>query len=162
MVSVVSDSVGVTGHQDLPEGARSLLVQRLREWFPSPDRVEVVCSLAVGADSIVAQHLTSQGARLHAVIPCQNYASTFTSERDLSLYRHLLASADAVEVLGFDDPSEEAFMAAGSLVVRSSDWLIAVWDGKGSRGLGGTGDVVALARSLDKPVRIVWPGGLSR
>ncbi|WP_229661926.1 hypothetical protein [Phycicoccus endophyticus] len=70
--------------------------------------------------------------------------------------------AEMVEVLGYEEPTEEAFMAAGDQVARTGDWLIAVWDGKKAQGLGGTGDVVARARALGKRVRVLWPPGLSR
>lgn len=162
MPSAKIDRFGVTGHQTLPVAAEALLIQRLSEWFPQPERVDVVCSLASGADSIAAEYLTNRGADLHAVIPCKGYEATFESPADLQRYRKLLGSASVVETLGFESPTEDAFMAAGALVVRSSEWLLAVWDGEDARGLGGTGDIVAVARSLGKPVRIVWPEGVRR
>lgn len=161
MVRGAPERVGVTGHQDMPSEAESLLRGRLQELFPNPPNVEVVCSLAIGADSLVATQLTNRGAGLHAIVPCANYEATFDA-RTLMEYRRLIDIADVIETLDFSEPSEEAFMAAGSLVVRSSDWLIAVWDGKEARGLGGTADVVRLARSLGKDVHVIWPDGLTR
>jgi hypothetical protein len=43
-------------------------------------------------------------------------------------------------------------------VVDNCDVLIAVWDGEGAEGQGGTGEVVARARSQGKPVVIVRAG----
>jgi hypothetical protein len=154
--------VGVTGHQELPAAAVELLTSKLDEWFPDAHGTTVISSLARGADTLVAEQLLNRGAQLHVIVPSKGYANTFDDPAAKAKYQGLLDMAEAVQVLGFAEPSEEAFMAAGSLVARSSDWLIAVWDGEGARGLGGTGDVVALARQLAKRVTVVWPAGVSR
>lgn len=154
--------VGVTGHQQLPQAAIALLRHKLLEWFPDANGVTVVCSLAVGADTFVADFLLDRGAKLHAIVPSAGYINTFTSANDRHTYEELLGRASAVDVLNFDAPSEQAYMAAGEAVTRACDWLCAVWDGRESKGMGGTADVVALARQLRKPVRVVWPTGVER
>ena len=53
-------------------------------------------------------------------------------------------------------------MAAGKSIVDSCEMLIAIWDGKPARGLGGTGDVVRYARKTGKAVSIVWPDDIGR
>jgi hypothetical protein len=159
---MLREKVGVTGHQDLPEAAVELVRSKLDLWFPDARHTTVICSLAKGADTLVAEHLRSRGAKLHVIVPSNGYLDTFEGVAAQDKYQGLLNQATDVEILGFDAPSEEAYMAAGSLVARSCDWLIAVWDGQKARGLGGTGDVVALARQLGKPVRIVWPAGVTR
>ena len=73
-----------------------------------------------------------------------------------------MGRAAEVEQLAFDEPSEEAFLAAGRRVAEECDWLIAAWDGEPSRGLGGTADVVAYAGQIGKRVEVVWPKGLRR
>ena len=40
-------------------------------------------------------------------------------------------------------------------IVDASDVMIAIWDGKLSQGLGGTGDIVEYCRQLGKPMAIV-------
>lgn len=47
---------------------------------------------------------------------------------------------------------EESYFEAGKTVVNTIDFLIAVWDGKPSRGLGGTADVVEYAQECYKRV----------
>jgi hypothetical protein len=64
--------------------------------------------------------------------------------------------------LEFDEPTEEAFWAAGQRVVEESEQLIAVWDGRPAGGLGGTADVVAYAQKLGKNVLVIWPTGARR
>ena len=154
--------VGVTGHQVLPEEAIALLTSKLELWFPDARGTTVVCSLALGADTLVAEYLVGRGANLHAILPSGHSESTFDEDSAKSRYQDLLDLAEVVEILGFEEPSEEAYMAAGALVARSCDWLIAVWDGREARGLGGTGDVVALARQLGKDIRAARPAGVTR
>jgi hypothetical protein len=134
---------------------------RLATWFPDAHGITVVCSLAKGADTLVAETLMGRGASLHVIVPSRGYAGTFQGIAQRK-YQDLLEQADSSEVLDFEQPTEVAYMTAGATVVRSSDILIAVWDGKSARGLGGTADVVTLARRLGKQVRVVWPPGVSR
>jgi hypothetical protein len=108
-------------------------------------------SLAIGADQLFAEHLVAAGVPFVAVVPCAAYDATF-SESELVAYRRLLAEAGRVEVLPFPKPSEDAFLAAGKRVVDASDALLAVWDGEDARGRGGTGDIVAYALRLGRPV----------
>ena len=53
-------------------------------------------------------------------------------------------------------------MAASRLMLVEIAELIAVWDGKPSRGFGGTADVVAEARERGIPARVIWPIGAER
>src|SRR4029077_20786370 len=54
-----------------------------------------------------------------------------------------------------------AYLECGLLVVEEADLVIAVWDGKPSRGLGGTADIVANARNLTKPLILIDPDSLA-
>ncbi len=151
----------MTGHQELPPAAVSLLRQRLDGLRPQAPRIVVVCSLAVGADSVVAEHMLDAGARLQVIVPCLGYEETFHGKA-LDHYWALLRRAYSVERMPFPEPTEQAFLAAGYRVVDQSESLLAVWDGEPARGLGGTADVVAQARRLGKQVEVVWPAGLRR
>ena len=56
-------------------------------------------------------------------------------------------------------PTREAgYEQAGRYVLDHSDVLLAVWDGQGAQGQGGTGEIVARARQQGKPVVIVRAG----
>jgi hypothetical protein len=94
---------------------------------------------------------------IEVILPAEKYETTFEAGDERAAYEALLAKASRVETLPFVEPSEAAFMAAGKEVVRRSERLIAVWDGRPARGWGGTADVVAYARTLDVPVTIIWP-----
>lgn len=157
-----AETVGVTGHRALPVEAVDFLHRRMAELFPDGTGLTVACSLAEGADSLVAEHILSVGGRLNVVVPCADYGTTFADGPARRRYSRLLARAAAVTQLPFDSPSEEAFLQAGYRVVTDSDWILAVWDGQAARGRGGTADIVRRARDEHKPVEVLWPPGLSR
>lgn len=155
-------AVGVTGHQGLPDGVAEFVRGRLRRLFPHPESIQVICSLAEGADQLIADWFTEAGALLAVVVPSRHYESTFQSPEAQAEYERLLARASVVHTLSFAEPSEDAFQSAGYLVVDEADRIVAVWDGKPARGKGGTADVVQRARDLQKPIDILWPAGVER
>ena len=151
--------IGVTGHQDLPPLALRHLEDFLTE-LPEPFRV--VCALAAGADQFVAQWALDHGGSLDLVVPCSGYERSFATATARANYQRLSSLADERETLDFLEPSEVAYLEAGKHVAEACDWLLAVWDGEPSRGLGGTGDIVQFAEGVGKHVAVVWPEGLSR
>ena len=124
--------------------------------------LDVITSLAAGADQLVASELLRIGGRLHVIVPCRGYERTFAAEEDLAAFRSLLERAYDVTRLDHAEPSEEAFLAAGESVsrqLRDGDRGL----GRGAaRGRGGTADIVRYARDTGKAVRIVWPEDVAR
>ncbi|GAA3259017.1 hypothetical protein ACFO1B_53120 [Dactylosporangium siamense] len=156
-------AIGVTGHQNIPAGALAYVTAGIRDLlgaFEPP--VTGVGSLAAGADQLFAAVVADLGGRLDVVVPCDGYDAAFGTPADARRYRRLLSAAASVEWLPFPAPSEEAFMAAGIRVVERCSVLLAVWDGRPAAGRGGTADVVAHARSLGRPVHVLWPAGVTR
>jgi hypothetical protein len=154
--------VGFSGHQELSaetrEKVRTALMSMLSKW----EMVLAVTSLAAGSDQIFAECALATGGQLMVVIPCEGYERTFGDPIDLAAYRRLLAASIDTVRLPFQEPSEEAYWAAGKRVVDVADTLIAVWDGQPAGGLGGTADVVEYAQTQNKKVLRVWPLGASR
>lgn len=156
-------SVGVSGHQNIPDQALGFIQREVELVLRRFGRQFVgISSLAVGADQLFAAAVLRAGGRLHAVIPCQGYEATFTDAEALESFSDLLARADPVETLAYEQPSEDAFLAAGHWVVALADVLVAVWDGQEAKGKGGTADIVRYARAHQKEVLVVWPPGVTR
>lgn len=154
--------IGASGHQNLPNEAVDYVTSRIRELLERhPTDLIGVCSLAAGADQLFARTVLQAGGRLHIVIPCVQYRTTF-SPNEAKAYDELLAAASSSEMLPFEVPSEVAFLAAGQRVVDLAELLIAVWDGRPAQGAGGTGDIVSYAGDQDVEVAVVWPKGVSR
>ena len=154
--------VGFTGHQDLPS-AHVADIRRgiLHELERIPNDLVGISSLADGADQLFASIVLQLGGSLEVVIPSEGYEETFSAVA-LDRYRNLLSRATFVIRLPFAQPSNDAFFTAGRHVVDHSDQVIAVWDGKNAKGLGGTADIVEYAQSLGTTVVVVWPAGATR
>jgi len=113
--------------------------------------------LAEGADRLVARELLERGASLVVVLPLDrdDYRRDFATEASLAEFDHLLAAADDVRSVPAFDSREAAYEAAGLTVLEASDVLIAVWDGRSSRGRGGTAEIVEAANARGTNVLVV-------
>ena len=155
--------IGVTGHQRIPTEAVDFVEEGIVDTLSAYGSDLVgVSSLAAGADQMFAGIVLRLGGRLHVIIPCDKYETTFSDDRALQLFRYYHDQAEKVEKLPYEAPTEEAFLRAGYRVVDSSQTLVAIWDGEGSRGKGGTADIVGYARSHGVDVVVVWPAGFPR
>lgn len=155
--------VGVTGHQNVPPQALEYVTRGINDVLDRvKDELVGVSSLAAGADQLFASLLLERGGRLEVVLPCRRYEKTFSQPEDFMRVQSFLERAASVETLTFEEPSEEAYLAAGCRVVDLSEMLVAVWDGQPARGKGGTADIVAYAQSRATCLEIVWPRGITR
>jgi hypothetical protein len=146
----------------LPNAGIAFITERVREELAGVAQLVGVCSLAAGADQLFARLVLEEGGKISVVVPCRHYETTFKRATDRRAFHALLRRAARVEQLEFEEPSEEAYFAAGRRVVDQSERLIAVWDGQRARGLGGTADVVRYARGCGHEVVVIWPDGLAR
>jgi len=155
--------VGCTGHRLLHRETALAVERALHERIATlaADVLVGISSLAAGADQLFADAVLALGGSLEVILPAAGYREELPGEC-LTDYDRLLGRARVVECLEFDRSTAAAHMAAGRLVVHRSDVLVAVWDGRPARGLGGTGDVVAFARERGVPVEVVWPRGAVR
>ncbi len=185
--------MGITGHRlnRLDPLSSALVASRLGEvmaavaiaasqlqaigpdWFQtsSPD-IRLVSALAEGADRLAAAAALDAGFRLDVATPFERsvYEGDFPTDESRTQFQALLASAGTIlELPGTRAQEETAYTLAGAAILAVADMLIAVWNGQGSGGRGGTGDTVATALAQGKPVihipivpeqpiRILWPG----
>lgn len=155
--------VGITGHQDIPDDALAFVKDGIARTLSrcGGDLTGLSC-LAAGADQLFAEAVLLNGGRLHVIIPCDEYDTTFKDEESLNRFRHLLARAELVEQLEHGRPSQDAFFDAGRRIVKLSHVLVAVWDGCEVRGKGGTADIVGYGREQQVEVVVIWPSGVVR
>ncbi|MET7647496.1 hypothetical protein ABZS83_28470 [Streptomyces sp. NPDC005426] len=155
--------IGVTGHRSIPREVRDHVLASMRAAFRGfGGSVEALSSLAVGADQLFADLALAHGAQLTVVIPSGDYEACFADEAELARYRALKARAVREVRLDYPHSTDEAYYAAGAYIADHCDRLIAVWDGRPARGLGGTGDIVTYARGLGRPVTVIWRDGVER
>ena len=154
--------IAISGHRGLTGPTAIMVDKAIRAALAglTPDVTGVSC-LADGADQIFARAVTDLGGALEVVIPAARYRAGLPEEAQ-GEYDLLLSHAAAVRRLPFDESTPESHMAASELMTNEVDELFAVWDGKPSRGHGGTADVVAYAREHGIPVSVIWPEGAER
>ena len=158
---------GVTGHRtfDDAEGvARSVRRALERLLHLAGDvgdgttvRLEVISALAEGADRLVAREaLALPGTTLSVVLPfpAEDYSRDFETEESKREFAEFLARAQDVEVMPPTPTREAGYELQGRRVADRSDALVTVWDGGGTRGQGGTAEIVAYA--ADRGLPIFW------
>ncbi|BCJ32528.1 hypothetical protein Athai_00310 [Actinocatenispora thailandica] len=152
-------TIGITGHQGLPEAVAAEVDARIRRRLNEP--VLGVSCLADGADQIFARAVLDAGGRITVIVPADQYRDGL-AEHARPGYDQLLARADSIHQLHHVESTEQSHLDASAEMLDRVDELWAVWDGQPARGYGGTADVVALARERGLPVTVFWPDGASR
>jgi hypothetical protein len=131
----------------------------------------LVSTLADGADTIAAKAALDLGYALDVPLPfaLADYEKDFSSEAvdgrtPLQDFRALVGKARSVLQLPGQRRTEadtkqqgnlkenRAYEAAGLTVLNQADILLAIWDGEGSRGRGGTAEMVAEAARQRIPI----------
>ncbi len=146
---------------------------------PKPPILTLVSALADGADTVAADAALLLGYKLDAPLPFprEEYEHDFKTTEAKAHYNGLLerltredrgrclelpgrrksatgsAAHDEIEV-------KRAYEAAGLTVLSQADIVLAVWDGKLSRGRGGTAEMVAEAARAGFPIVLVDANGL--
>lgn len=154
--------IGITGHRNLTPEVSGRVAELIKVHLePYGHAVVGLSCLADGADALFAEAVLAAGAPLEAIVPASGYRGALPASHH-PVYDRLLAQAVLVHELPHAVSDPHAHMTAGHLLVERSDRLLAVWDGLPARGPGGTADVVAYARALDRPVTVLWPQGARR
>ena len=147
--------VGVTGHQRLPgRGVWPWVRTSIATILPL-DHVVGLSSLAVGTDQLFAEVVLEHRGSLTAVIPFPDYESRFHERRQR--FVSLLHRATEIVRLEGTASDEESYYEAGRWIVDHCDWMVAVWNGLPARGRGGTADIVAYAKRMQRPLVHINP-----
>ncbi|MGH7049268.1 MAG: hypothetical protein ACREE5_01295 [Acetobacteraceae bacterium] len=136
-----------------------------------PTLLRLISPLAEGADRIAAEAALEVGFRLEAPMPFaeQEYEKTFAPDPPPGFppFRSLLSRALTERAepasLALDGSREQdpeaGYRAVGRFVVRHSDLLIAIWDGKDGKP-GGTAEIVRYAAHGEVPIWWIETSGL--
>lgn len=160
--------VGVTGHRPnrMPERHWVRIKKDLAKVMAEIEaerrgrRPLLLSGLAEGADRLAAGIALGLGWPLRAILAFHRtrFEADFPEPFAIGEFRALLAASDTVEEpkkgAFLRRPPEDGYDAVGRRMLDLSHVLIAVWDGEGSRGKGGTVDVIEQARARGIPV--VW------
>ena len=156
------------------DGKSARAIEQARRENNPPVRFEVLSALAEGADRLVADVvLRFEGASLFAVLPLteSDYRDTFATQQARDALEPRLTCAQRIYRVrtrdlsaDTDDPARQndlrltAYEDAGRYIVDHCQVLIALWNGKGKGGRGGTASVVEYALASGRPVIRIWGG----
>jgi hypothetical protein len=151
--------VGFSGHRHLddPAAIARLLAQELESLRrEAPGEWIALSSVAEGADQLFVREARRLGLAWHAILPLPKaeFAKDF-SAAEWANVETILAGAEDVRAITENGSREDAYLDCGMETVNGCDVLMAVWDGEGARGKGGTADVVEYATSLGKPTIVI-------
>jgi len=158
-------AIGVTGHRFLTEVDKiaagvDKALRQVEDAFGG-QAWTVISPLAEGADRLVARRaLTRSKARLVVPLPLpqRDYITDFESDESKNEFCDLLAQAEQIVTLPLAPTRDQAYAAVGRYVLDHCDVLIAIWDGQGAQGIGGSGDIVTQARRRGLPLAWIHAG----
>jgi hypothetical protein len=153
--------VGFSGHRQIDDPER--LNQAIRSALVSLQKLAHgewlgLSSVAEGGDQAFVEQVRGLGLSWHAILPLprDEFSKDFTPEAWPKV-QALIDGAEHVRVIAENGTREDAYLDCGMSTVEGCDVLLAVWDGEPARGKGGTGDIVAYARSLGRPLILIDP-----
>ncbi len=154
--------VAVTGHRDLLASETgkirdevTALLRRLKREYPER-RLQVMSSLAEGADQLVAEVALELDIELSVPLPMPKHLyvndfetpesrETFESlcERATEVFELPLAKGNTIEQISQPGPARNReYAQTGVFLCAHCHILLAIWDGKITGDMGGTGQVV--------------------
>lgn len=151
----------ITGHRDLlnPDRVRKEIRSALKSFKEKYHHIICISVIASGADTLFAEEALAQNIPLEILLPfaAEAYKKDFAGE-ELKKLESFLESYDyraACDIPVTAEERKNAYLYTGKKMADESDIVMAVWDGKPAVGVGGTGDIVAYARSKGKMVCII-------
>ncbi|MCX6053897.1 MAG: hypothetical protein NTZ74_03090 [Chloroflexi bacterium] len=158
-------TIGITGHRHLAEPEKIMAgvecaISQIILAFPNSS-FRVLSSLAEGTDQILAKRLLLiPYSTLWVPLPLsqEEYLLDFKTSQSRAEFTDLLGKAEQVICMPEMNKREYAYLAAGNYVIDHCDLLMAVWDGAPAQGIGGTAEIVALARKRVLPIAYIHSG----
>jgi len=176
--------IGVTGHraitdqESIARKVKEILRSKIYELLENEISQEetpaltltIVTPLAEGADRLIAKEvLKFPESDIEVVLPFakDDYMQDFETEQSRQEFEELYRksqkpivlknnlSAGALSTIERTEARNKAYEDVGRYVVTHCDVLIALWDGRPSRGRGGTAEIVAYAREEKRPLIII-------
>jgi hypothetical protein len=149
-------AIGFVGDSSLAdEGMCRRAIERfLSEQRGVADRILYgVSSLAAGGQLIFAESCIALGIPLRLLLPSGRDRFLGDSSAEVrDRFEPVIDGAMSVEIAGGDASSDEGSYERGLQTVQLCQELLALWDGHPPQKLGDTGEIVAFARQMHRPV----------
>lgn len=156
--------VGFTGHRRVENEEK--VAQVLGEVITSLQRdfggnLIGRSSVASGGDTLFGEICLGANLKWVALLPFPEaeFKKDF-NDADWKRARALLDQAERIETLSDTAERPQGYLHCGLATVDGADLMVALWNGKGSRGLGGTAEIVEHARLVQKPLILISSNGL--
>lgn len=152
--------VGFSGHRKLTDPAlidRAVRAALQKLAGQTGDPLAAVSSAAAGGDTIFAEVAAAMELpwTVFLPFPVDEFHKDFAKDPEgWARVQRLLPLAVRTVIEPPPEARSEAYLEAGIRTVDECDVMIAVWNGEEAAGHGGTGDVVAYARSQQVP--LIW------
>jgi hypothetical protein len=153
--------IGFAGHRHLqnPDAVSKALRAELTSLQKKEGELIAMSSIASGADTLFAEEVLRAGIKWIVLLPMaeEMFREDFTAE-EWARAKQLIAQASEVRVLsGKERP--QVYVDCGKATVDDSDYLLALWDGKPAQGPGGTAEMVAYAKTMEREITLLREGG---
>lgn len=167
--------IGITGHRNLTGVQLSVLEPVIKQAINNIKQYQLyvnkitphiifISPIAVGADTLfsnVALKYFKGELRVYLPFKKDEYLKDFKTTDEKQEFEHLLKNSKTTEELYTDKVTNEnrdkLYLDVGKKIVDECDYIIAVWDEQKAKGVGGTGDVVDYAMSMQKDVLVINP-----
>jgi hypothetical protein len=151
--------LGFTGHRHVRDGDKvgKVLCELIASLHRESDREMMGrSSIASGGDVLFAKACLASNLNWIALLPFPEaeFKKDF-SEKEWAQAKVLLNQALRVETLSETADRPTGYLECGLATVEGADVMIALWDLKASRGPGGTAEIVAHTRALQKPLVLI-------
>jgi hypothetical protein len=149
--------IGFTGHRRLTNP--DLIAERLSTTI---DQIAAQCaplatisSAAAGADTLFVEEISKRNLPFFVLLPfsVDRFEKDFTPDQWQRIYPYFAKAVQLEQITG-EATETQSYLETGLRTVDRAGVVFAVWDGKPAAGEGGTADIVAYARSCEKP--LIW------
>ncbi|KJS03958.1 MAG: hypothetical protein VR73_16035 [Gammaproteobacteria bacterium BRH_c0] len=150
--------VGFTGHRALkePDMVSGAINRELVKLHSGYGNLAIISSAASGSDTLFLAEAEKLGFPLQIVLPFppDQFMKDFSND-EWARVTPLLDQAIHIQETVWTNRRDEAYFDAGVSTVDGCDILLAVWNEGSAAGRGGTGDVIAYAKHLGKPIIVI-------
>ena len=161
--------IATTGHRRIQidqrlKDAIQKALETILSGYPCAE-FHLYSALAEGSDQLVAEAARAF-PQISLVIPLplrdEDYLADFETLFGKTNFQHLRGSARQIIELPPAADHRSAYQQLGFFLVEQCDLMIAIWDGEGAKGKGGTGEVIRQAIKAGKVVHWIYcPNGQS-
>lgn len=152
-------TLALTGHRpkDLPSNIDYAKVkQELIDYCHDNDIDTVISGMALGFDQVgalaVIESLQKEGIKLVAAVPFEGQEKKWNDQQQKTFER-IIEKADYITYVSDGGYSNEKYQVRNEWMIDNADEVFALWNGK----KGGTGNAVAYAKNIDKPLYVLNP-----